>query len=1522
MPRELWAVGDTLDEERAFGRLGGLARKLADGSELLIDFSRTIWADAAALLNLTCTLASFSQSRAQIVTNFGDFDKSPLQHKIFMKFAATQGFLDLFNTHTVLYFGRRQFTLEMDFADYKHRIASHAQATLLRNADCIKAQLLPCIAFENRREDFRSKVDELVREAKVRTIDAAFGSSNEAKDQLFVKLRRLLHELLANSVLHAYRDEVHGTSFNGYAGVYARIHGRRPPYGPARDQWQNTLSRELSVPAIRPFAPNVDADWLELFICDSGVGLLHDLERWAETTDSDELRKRCARAAKATRRLYSFAPSLFIDAFSNEKVRHQDGTAATGLVHLNQVLSQDGDFSRIYTEGAFLGSKHPWTGRFRQGGQKLAKTVARSSPALGTSFVVELQPSIQIASSNDDWLAPTELTLDAIRNQLIEHAGYVAAPQLAIFDLTEALDAEPPEALTIDNQATHAIVRLPSHTSKNNILAWLDQWGGIDPDEPRWGVKNLIVTDVTQFEASPWIDVAKTKQFSKTIDIRLFFLTTDWQVCFLQKKIGDDRLSVVRSTQIDFEGGRLAINLPLIALALRHYDSIAFWHEAEGGDAGDVLIREKIIWHRGGDEVPILIDGYLDVAHAISLPRCQSACQRATKRAIALWPEARLVASDDIIRTLLATDDLSRLAVRNRKASAALAIGSVCITGGTLERQSRRSVNTHSFRASLFVHPSSEMTNEVLPILSWLPINHELPSDATPTLPYERIPFTPFVGRDGERSLRVNRYIYDELNPFQHLFSERSTQQAYSDFEQDNLLKLGHWQYGTRHELLTVNLARALSLSVVDHGDLVRWLTSTIERLLVGSEDGSTEGAAVIVYPSHDLTDRMIHYLRRLPQMRGKLRPDNVIPVRSLGVSTVSPIKVSPTTRDKIRRAIAGSPSLTSAIILDDGVVTGKHIRELTALLQNCGAGRVHTVALIDRSGTQPYPGNGEYDAGSACRFWKWDVPALGHQRDCILCASIALVRHFLSSSSFPTHRARLREWIASWQTRDVGTDWQTHGVMPVAFAPPIGTTFGLFRNSSGEIEKSSVSCSESTSLASLLLELSRETTKAEVVLRKAAKLSDDGSIDIETRNNAAIEMVATQFLLFYDELNFWQKLDRLKFLFSCAWQKERHDPMTALVGLCICVAEVELIEAIILQVAMPAMEREEARQIDSVLLVSIMFQRLGIEHTHKLTLSERSSIAKRNLFLAGATPDPKEIVRTVFEVIGDSPGAAHHSRLRRALLELSGATSNEEIVRLRLRQEILFEINRLHQALSRLGDAAPVTDLPSLVDATGSLLQLAESLSTAPVAEVAARSEGILAFIYGVDGKVALSGQLWNALVLELAPSTPVLKLLDVPIGELQARWARVVEEKRTILCRERWTSSRTLLRPAIRYGGSVVEWPFRCPVYFDSAVRSVISDALSNVVHSQKAIPNPWRPQEAEYLADLWWKAEIHSDHLLLVLVNATTNETFALGDRLAMASLERVGGAIEAKVEGGVATTFAKVPRLRSMRQGGEP
>jgi hypothetical protein len=1487
-------------DRNLFKTLGDYRRLLFDRpKEIALDFSRVEWADPLSLLMLGVLLASYRPKDTVIHIKLGDRAKSTDEHRVFLKFFADQGFLESFAPFSIFeWIADRQHLSDSKLI--KDHLINFPKPTNLLEADCIHSKLVPIHPFMASTAAFERFIDDLIREARVRLRDTAFGADPHINDRLFQKLRKLLFELALNIVEHAYPSDI-----TGYAGVYVRVRRRRPVVHQAARKWDTLRAAERTRDlAVHQLELNDNADWLELFVCDAGRGLVHDLHSWLNAEDlSSDAKLAIREATQSTRKLFSIGPSLFKLPLSKYARRTESRPSVTGLQFLGHMLGLDGDFSRLYTEGQWLGGTHPW--QPTTSGSRDVTMSANAAFAPGSAFSIVIQPAEQATSYPEDtWSQASAEDLSHIADTLMSDQ-YVSHRPI-IIDRREVEDQHPPVLTAFPELAEEGntiIFRPRRNLSKNVAAQWIAAFAGDLSSRPQWNATTLIFAELTPSQAIILAEAIKRFQVSELSQKDVYLVSEEWAVTCLSSSGGEFHLTPDHHKSRAFLRAPLRRGIPsgsLLALELRRLDSHILWSSVGLAKPDNSYVHGQITWTE-----TVHLGGYLDLSVALTDPLKYRACRRALRRVVQLFPSLKPDPTDDVVASLLS--DSAKGLYRTKELGVPpgrLAVGSVCVTSRTLQAHLRRYGPGAHAAIVLLVHgdgPAPDLPLRPIFALRWQP------PPATPgmALPqFARIPDTPFIAPDGPKSISIVRFRppLPSRPPFHAPYYARTPEQTYSDFLRYRALKIGHWDYRGRHDLLTINFAQIIEYSVLEHGPLLGWLAVEFERLFTSQDRDLDLPAALLVYPSHKITDELFQYIRASDVFAPILRNVNIVPIKFIGSHSVSPLLASPFAYEKIKEAFTVARERpAAAVIFDDAAVTGKHLIELTQILSEAGSGVVHTIALLDRTGLPVRDGVMNSFLRRHRRYWRWDVPTTGHGRDCILCAAIREISSMMDQSLFPPYRRRLAEWAEEWRASDVSENWHTRGLPPATFDTHVPITFGL-QKVRGQEFRNTVFHPSSTGLASMLVELARLTTKADTALRKAEEVLSlmNTAEDKVSYLQAAIEILSAQLILFFDELSYWQKLERYWLLLQTLWTWFPEGRATSLVGLCFALITHEMARELWRRCQSGIFHNEVFRNTDAVLVCRIVYARAQptpkIDYAASQHLTET---ARQNYTLLSNAETYRATIVRIFSVIGFRTSQSHESVLLRRLDKLNETTAASE------RALVLGEVQQFLKSLAggfeRLSElwltGAETARAPNVIE---DVEHLNTFIVTLPITNNTAGSAtekwatSVREWIFGTGLFAGVSRRYQQFFFQTVTRGSLQAAFLTELISSVRRNWDKIHEEKQVEYPSIAWRDKHgNLILPDIHCATND-RWDREINVCFDALVRECIRDILANVFHATSKMANPWNADDPS-TAHLWWRALSDGGYLVLQFVNASRDTLVVLKPSAPLAGLQRIGGAL---------------------------
>ena len=1075
-----------------------------------ISLASVTWGDPLSVLYLGVILAQTNTSVDQIEIDLGSSisqNAADDRHCVFLKFLAQQKFLSSLSQHAKLKLDGQFLTDPISLEKEIDRLARYGQAAHFQNADCIKVEIVNLHDQEFQGTNLQAFVEKLIEEAvALNGVSEQFNADREVADELFQKLRKLLYEPLLNAQEHAYTS----TKEPAYAGIFARVRGAKPQDSSLGNKWEESdrLARS-GVPQAFSFKPTKYFPWLELYICDAGVGLTENINNWRAPDPADQIRINRIAKMRRSDRLNELFSMIFKAQFSSADREVSERGIMTGLTHIGRLLELGQDHCRLFSDdGTTMAEQTPWTpekqkkGGYDRRSKRSEFRNRKAVPVSGTAFVFSLQPHDQTVplSTENGWQKPTASQFQKVIAHLIDNEndfpGGIPAIQF-VDKRREDHGAPAPGDLSRD----FVILRPPRLFAKNDLISWVSKIAKSEKDVV------LCIVELSRFQAFYLAEILEAEKRTFLSSVRIFLVSDDWHVLTLTNKSIRGQLTKDRTASETLFDPDEILWLGTVIELLRKADSDIFWSNLENSPNNSAEVLITPFFHPGNVEWKpgIWLDGYLDLTHALVNRDRYRACRRAMRRSLSLYPNYKVVPSDDLISSMLV--DIERRYPpkpsphaepqgQNDGLNHRVIVGSISVTDDT--NNSLELLPDTPF-INLFSRPVGSEKKALNALLWRTPENKK---NLIPVDGWKGIRGTPFIGKHGEYDVSIVRYDVDEEGnlDFQHPLYPVDPNETYKEFERLKILRTGHWEYGARHDLLTLNLQLGLNRSFLDHGNVATWLEQEIAdhfspRPNEVPEQKSWSPAAFLIYPSHETTDLIIRWVqKRITQgpllRKAGLRPNQLIPIKFLSTHTVSPFLISPVIRERIKKLIPKKKEWT-ALVLDDANLSGKTIRELTQFLQSLGAKSPRTLTLVDRTSLPVEPDLVSNFRTRHSRLWRWDVPSLGYSRDCLLCRALDQARLLISFSVLPSHRERLAQWLDLWSPKNPTLDWhkQDAGLKPVPFKRKMKITFGASpkkgKDDDDETRIRKIEASDSTIAASIIAEISRLTTRTDVANKK-----------------------------------------------------------------------------------------------------------------------------------------------------------------------------------------------------------------------------------------------------------------------------------------------------------------------------------------------------------------------------------------------------------------------------------------------------
>jgi hypothetical protein len=649
-----------------------------------------------------------------------------------------------------------------------------------------------------------------------------------------------------------------------------------------------------------------------------------------------------------------------------------------------------------------------------------------------------------------------------------------------------------------------------------------------------------------------------------------------------------------------------------------------------------------------------------------------------------------------------------------------------------------------------------------------------------------------------------------------------------------------------------------------------------------------------------------------------------IIPIKFAGDRTVSPLVAFQPILEIIEaRAKKKRLSAWSAAVMDDGVISGKHMREISQLLTAMGAKSVRTIAIVDRSGLPSQENLVARYLERNRRYWRWDVPTLGNHRNCILCHALGILR-LQSATATPRVRRRISEWDSIWRARDSNREWYVGADSRVEFQPKLKISFGVDDRRPGGEGRKTIEISDSVELVSITIELARLTGNFGIAFKRAKEIES-------LHRDVALQLVCSQYLLFVDELSEYEKYQRLDFLLTRLWICEKTNESSALAGLVLCCCDSLTASVLTKSTIARLVAESELGTIDAVIAIRGLIRTGGAQEWLSKGADSANQVTQRNLLRLGLQNDALGAVRAFISVAHSETEKSgtwlHSSRLREALSKISGSTPDE------IGSEKLHHISRLlddaESAISRIAEER-------LVDiATSDLDRLKDEALKLRTQCLQRESPTLPALIQTIHLTLFGDGASTNGLM------TSVAGQLFVPINQAEDAYRRIIRPQQERI-RDDWgryvksriadengnrvNHNRWLPESGDRWrlplwSEATTSIDGHCLVYFDSLAQDALRDAMLNVYHSSRGAELSLVDRDAgnnTLTADQWWSATVQDGYIAISLANVCVNEVRSLNDSAPIAGLERVGGSVvleSAQINDSeyLAVTTVKIPLL---------
>ena len=510
---------------------------------------------------------------------------------------------------------------------------------------------------------------------------------------------------------------------------------------------------------------------------------------------------------------------------------------------------------------------------------------------------------------------------------------------------------------------------------------------------------------------------------------------------------------------------------------LKTHDSMIVWHYIFSNNRKEgFFVNHEVKWYRDDDEKSL--KGYLDFEKTLTDSLLKKVYHNALQRTLCLAPHngCRYTADDPLMMGLANYMNTIFYNKMSPTYSPLVALGSVYVSGATQTPNVDYNINLFLHQdASQFDHATSAMH-----LLAW-PEKDFLPKEVEKSIleqNYRRVGSTYAIAPFGWRFFPIPRYKAYRTDSNEDISSRyfftkaemanvefRSVykcmpRETYRYWQGKNgtFVGISHVDYETKHDLLNINFPFIVRESFLLGSDLACFLLGEIMSAM-GLEEHDMDfhenlkfkqdvlqykeqakrryekrKCSFLIYPYHSNTERIMDIIKEyITNKNVKLIP--LIPLNKERNGTS--FQPSPLTIEMLRKTIAlqrkdsgGEKSQTdiNALLLDDAIVDGKTQEEIKHVMYGLGVKHVMSVFILER---RRIPYNTSDDRKLAA-FWRLDIPRLGSNYSCPLCAALSSISDFSAQIISDNARKRVVEWLDIWRARTENTQDRIQTLAPV----------------------------------------------------------------------------------------------------------------------------------------------------------------------------------------------------------------------------------------------------------------------------------------------------------------------------------------------------------------------------------------------------------------------------------------------------------------------------------------------------------
>jgi hypothetical protein len=488
-------------------------------------------------------------------------------------------------------------------------------------------------------------------------------------------------------------------------------------------------------------------------------------------------------------------------------------------------------------------------------------------------------------------------------------------------------------------------------------------------------------------------------------------------------------------------------------------------------------------------------------------------------------------------------------------------IGSVFVSG-VKERETLfgAKINDASLSIHFFVHGSS--ISHPATFFNW-PENSFFDNNENfkfiDSNVYERVGRSHVIAKYGWKYFPIPRY-----NSNKESFYYRTPSESYNDWQSSyyKLIKIGNYKYNDYYDLFKIDLRRALLMSFEFKEELAKFLLEEFLFALHSNNEGCLsqtgrvfleklnlncpirknfyKDIVAIIYPSHSNTSFAIEKVKEfiIPELAKKIFP--IIPIKDKRDG--SSLIISPLIFDSIESLLNEKKGRKEILFFDDCIVSGRTRKEIKHIMKGLGADDIKTLTILDRN-RLPFhlPSEDTFRA-----YWRLDIPRLGDHDNNPINKVINELTQLDNKLIDPILKFRIKtiqkNWRGIYQYQDnsnIGLNSSKITILNNKNKKRFGIERIPPHNQIGG-EKNLLNITTSIGLSVYATEVHAITGKDDIPL----KVINDN--DYMLKNEAKIELIGSQILLFEDEYPRELHYELLKHLFISSFYILKGDNHTS----------------------------------------------------------------------------------------------------------------------------------------------------------------------------------------------------------------------------------------------------------------------------------------------------------------------------------------------------------------------------------------